>query len=332
MTLKSTTANLFAMLLNPRKEPMPCHSVLPLIYMLLPALLLVTLHTSNATGSTTTPPDSGPAEGAPVLQLWEGEAPGAQGTADADIPTITIYRPEEGKATGAAVVICPGGGYGGLAPHEGKPVAEWLNTLGVTGFVLKYRLGPKYHHPVEMGDVQRALRMVRAKAGEWGLDPKRLGVLGFSAGGHLASTAATHFDDGKPESEDPVERQSCRPDVAILVYPVISMEDGITHQGSRTHLLEEHPSPELIESLSNEKQVTAKTPPCFLVHGADDGAVPVENSILFALACKKNKVPFELHIFEHGPHGFGLAGNDPVLNTWPADAEKWLARHGFLKK
>lgn len=272
------------------------------------------------------PPTSQP------LRLWEDDAPGAKGTTPADIPTLTVYAPSAEKSTGAAVVVCPGGGYGGLADHEGKPIAEWLNTLGVTGIVLKYRLGPKYHHPVEMGDVARAIRTVRSHAGDWGIDPHRVGVLGFSAGGHLASTAATHFDAGDTNAPDPIDRLSSRPDVAVLIYPVITFTEPYTHGGSRHNLLGDNPSPELITLLSNEKQVTAQTPPCFLVHGTDDGAVPAENSLMFALACRKAGVPVELHLYEHGPHGFGLGSTDPVLSAWPGSCAKWLEHRGFLKK
>lgn len=266
-----------------------------------------------------------------TLRLWSGDAPNAAGTEDADIPSITIYSPPAGKANGAAVVVCPGGGYGGLAAHEGKPVAEWLNTQGITGIVLKYRLGPRYHHPVMKNDVGRAIRMVRANAKEWKIDPKRIGVLGFSAGGHLASTAATHFDDGDANASDPVDRVSSRPDAAILIYPVITMTDPFTHAGSRNNLLGNNPSKDLLDLMSNEKQVTSKTPPCFLVHGSDDAVVPVENSLLFSLACRKAGVPVELHVYEHGPHGFGMAANDPILGSWPGLCAKWLDKHGFLK-
>ena len=266
-----------------------------------------------------------------TVRLWTGDVPGAKGTEDADIPTITIYSPAPERANGGAVVVCPGGGYGGLAPHEGKPIAEWLNTLGITGIVLKYRLGPKYHHPVMMNDVGRAIRLVRANAGEWKLDGTRIGVVGFSAGGHLASTAATHFDGGDPNAADPIDRVSSRPDVAILVYPVITMTDPFTHVGSRHNLLGDSPSPALIDLMSNEKQVTEKTPPTFLVHTADDAVVPMENSLLFAMACRKAHVPVEVHVFEHGPHGIGLGGADPVLSAWPGLCARWLEKHNFLK-
>lgn len=277
-----------------------------------------------------TPANVPPTDARTVLRLWKGDAPGAQGTADADIPTLTLFVPDPAKANGAAVVVCPGGGYHGLAAHEGKPVAEWLNTLGVTAFVLKYRLGPKYHHPVEMEDVNRAIRTVRARSAEWKLDPKRIGVLGFSAGGHLASTAVTHFDDGKPDADDPIERASSRPDFGVLIYPVITMTDPFAHHGSRTNLLGDSPSDELIELMSNEKQVTDKTPPCFLVHTATDKVVPFQNSLMFAEAMQKHRIPVELHVFDHGAHGFGLGGKDPILSEWPALCAKWMQSHGWL--
>jgi acetyl esterase/lipase len=289
-------------------------------------LLMTVTSTAWGQGATST----APAETHTVLRLWQGDAPGAQGTSDADVPTLTVFLPDPHKANGAAIVVCPGGGYHALAAHEGKPVAEWLNTLGVTAFVLKYRLGPKYHHPVEMGDVQRAIRTVRARADEWKLDARRIGVLGFSAGGHLASTAVTHFDDGKPDAEDPIERAGCRPDFGVLIYPVITMTGPFTHRGSRTNLLGDSPPDELIELMSSEKQVTDRTPPCFLVHTATDKVVPFQNSLMFAEAMQKHHVPVELHVFDHGAHGFGLGGKDPVLSEWPALCAKWMASHGWL--
>jgi acetyl esterase/lipase len=268
----------------------------------------------------------------PSIRLWEHHAPGAQGSADIDIPTLTPFFPPKGTATGAAFIVCPGGAYMHLAPHEGKPVAEWLNSVGITSFVLKYRLGPKYHHPVELDDVQRAIRLVRSRAAEWSLDPKRIGIIGFSAGGHLASSAATHFDDGDPKALDAIDHSSSRPDLAILIYPVITMYDPYEHHNSRNSLLGNNPDPALVELLSSDRQVSPNTPPCFLVHGADDRTVAVENSLLFAMACHKNKVPFELHVLEHGPHGFGLGGNDPRINIWPSMAARWLQKHGFAKE
>ncbi len=266
-----------------------------------------------------------------AMPLWPSGAPGAMGKEKPDIPTITRFDPPSGKANGASMVVCPGGGYGFLASHEGPDVAEWLNTIGVTAFVLKYRLGPRYHHPAMLGDAQRAIRTVRAKAEEWKLDPHRIGILGFSAGGHLPSSAVTHFDDGAPASDDPIERVSCRPDLGVLVYPVITLTDPFGHKGSRTNLLGPDPSKELIDFLSSEKQVTPKTPPCFLVHTADD-AVPVENSMMFVDALRKAKVPFEIHIYEHGVHGYGLAPNDPILSSWPKRCADWFRTRGFIPK
>ncbi len=268
----------------------------------------------------------------PPLPLWINDAPGAKGTAPEDIPTISLYQPPADTATGAAIVVCPGGGYGRLADHEGHAIAVWLNHLGITAAVLKYRLGPKYHHPAMLNDAARAIRTLRARAREWKLDPARIGIMGFSAGGHLTSTAATHFDDGDPTAADPIERVSSRPDAAILCYPVITLTEPYLHRGSRDNLLGKNPDSALIELLSNEKQVTAKTPPVFLFHTADDSAVPVENSLMFAAACRQNKVPVELHVYESGRHGVGLAQDNPALKSWPDMLANWLRGHGFLTK
>jgi acetyl esterase/lipase len=270
---------------------------------------------------------------APRVELWPKGAPGAVGTEERDKPSITVYLPPAEKATGTAVVVCPGGGYGALAVgHEGKDIADWLNQRGVAAFVLRYRLGPRYHHPAPLQDVQRALRTVRARAGEYHIDPHRLGIWGFSAGGHLASTAITHFDDGKPDADDPVERASCRPDFAVLCYPVITLKSPYAHAGSRRNLLGEKPDSQLLESLCNDTQVTPRTPPTFLFHtNADKGVVP-ENSVLFYLALRKAGVPAELHIFEKGPHGVGLAARDPVLSRWPGLLEAWMKGRGLLDK
>jgi acetyl esterase/lipase len=273
-----------------------------------------------------------PAEEPQELVLWPGGAPGRIGEdPDKDVPTLTVYRPEEGKASGAAVVVCPGGGYGGLAAHEGEPVARWLNEIGVTAFVLKYRLGPRYHHPAMLDDAGRAIRTVRARAAEWGVDPKRIGILGFSAGGHLASTAGTHFDAGDSASDDPIARASSRPDAMILIYPVIALATPYGHKGSLRNLLGDNPDPKLVASLSNESQVTKETPPAFLVHSHEDTVVPPENSLLFVLALRRNGIPCELHMFEKGQHGYGMALADPELKAWPAACEHWLRRRGFVK-
>jgi acetyl esterase/lipase len=264
-----------------------------------------------------------------TILLWPNGAPGAQGTADTDQPSLTIYRASQGKVP-TGVVVCPGGGYVNLAmDHEGKQVAEWLNNLGISAFVLKYRLGPKYHHPVELGDGQRAVRYVRAHASEYGIDPHHIGIWGFSAGGHLASSVGTHFDSGHADSADAIEHESSRPDFMILGYPVITFEEPYLHRGSRKALLGENPDPLLIELLSNERQVTKDTPPTFLFHTSDDPGVPVENSIAFYSALHKAGVPAEMHIYEHGPHGVGLAKNDPALSTWPELLSNWLKVRGM---
>ena len=262
----------------------------------------------------------------PIL-LWPDGAPGATGDKDQDKPTITPFLPDPAIATGAAIVICPGGGYGGLASHEGKDYALWLNEHGVAGFVLKYRLGSAgYRHPIELGDAARAVRLVRARAADWKVDPKRIGIMGSSAGGHLASTLLTHFDAGKPDATDPIEKQSSRPDLGILCYAVISMGEN-THGGSRQNLLGNNPSPELIKLLSNELQVTPQTPPCFVWSTEEDGAVKVENSLEFAAALRRNHVPFDLHVYQKGGHGIGLAGGHP----WTKDCLYWLKVQGFVK-
>lgn len=267
--------------------------------------------------------------------LWPKGAPGALGTADKDVPTLMSYLPDPAKATGAAVVICPGGGYAGLANHEGEDYARFLNENGVAGFVLKYRLGPAgYHHPIMLQDAARAVRTVRARAAEWKLDPMRLGIMGSSAGGHLASTLLTHFDSGKPDSDDPIERQSSRPDAGILCYAVISMGE-FTHKGSRHNLLGSEPSPDSIQLLSNELQVTKETPPCFIWHTWEDQAVPVENSLQFAAALRKAGVRFDLHIYEKGPHGLGLGTRNwdaANRHPWTADLAFWLKARGFSTK
>ena len=269
-----------------------------------------------------------------VELLWPNGAPGAKGDAEGDKPTISIYLPEQGKATGAAIVVCPGGGYGHLAvDHEGRQVGEWLNSLGVTAFVLKYRHSANgYRHPVPLQDAQRAIRTVRARAAEWKLDSSRIGIFGFSAGGHLASTTGTHFDPGKTDADDAIERVSSRPDLMVLVYPVISFTTEYTHKGSRKNLLGENPDEKLVQSLSNDTQVSPDTPPTFLMHTSADTAVPPENSVLFYLALRKSKVPAEMHIYETGQHGVGLAQKDPVLSSWPARCADWLRLRGFLER
>lgn len=271
--------------------------------------------------------------GKPVPQpLWPGEAPGAVGKAPQDIPSVTVYLPPADKNTGAAVVICPGGGYGFLAmDHEGHQIARWLNSFGVAGIILQYRIAPRYRHPAPLQDAQRALRYTRAQAEAWKIDPKRVGILGFSAGGHLASTAGTHFDSGDADSKDPVDRQSCRPDFLVLCYPVITFKGPFAHIGSRNNLLGKDASDELVENLCNDKQVTPKTPPTFLVHTTEDTGVPPENSILFYQALQKNKVPAELHIYDKGRHGLGLGPKDLPFSSWPERCQEWMRTQGVLR-
>ena len=272
-----------------------------------------------------------PAPEHPVVLLWPQGAPGAVGADDADRPALTLYSLPKGQKARSAVVVCPGGGYSVLAmDHEGRQVAEWLNSLGVDAYILKYRFAPRYHHPAMIEDAQRALRYVRANAQQWGIAPDHIGIWGFSAGGHLASTAATHFDPGNPSSPDPIERVSSRPDFAILAYPVITCTEWFRHQGSCKNLLGDNPDPKLAEFLSNEKQVTAQTPPTFLFHTNDDEGVPAENSVAFYMALRKAGVPAELHIYQHGRHGVGLAQKDPVLSSWPQRLADWLRLRGYL--
>lgn len=266
-----------------------------------------------------------------TVLLWRHGAPDALGSGDADRPTLTIYLPDHPSPARAGVVICPGGGYQMLAmSYEGEDVAKWLNSLGVAGFVLKYRLGPRYHHPVEMEDGLRAVRLVRYHAAEYGIRPDHLGIWGFSAGGHLASTVGTHFDSGNAKAADPIERVSSRPDFMILAYSVITMREPFVHLGSRRNLLGNHPSKELIDNLSNELHVTPQTPPTFLFQTDSDPVVPVENSVRFYQALHKNHVPAEIHIFERGPHGVGLGQKYPELSTWPTLVANWLRLNGLL--
>lgn len=271
-----------------------------------------------------------PADTSTVV-LWPDGAPGAL-EGQAPFPSsIKPYLPPKGKATGAAVVVCPGGGYATLAmDHEGEQVAEWLNSLGVAAFVLRYRHGEHARQPGPLQDAQRAIRLVRARADAWGIDPERVGILGFSAGGHLASTAGTHFDEGFPTAADAADRQSSRPDFMVLVYPVISMTQDFTHEGSKRNLLGESPDSELERRYSTEQQVSEETPPTFLVHTTSDEAVPVENSLAFYQELREEGVPAEMHVFAEGPHGFGLGPDDPALSMWPKLCEVWMRREGFL--
>ena len=260
----------------------------------------------------------------PAFPLWSGGAPGAQGSEEKDIPTLTPWIAK--NPNGKAIIVCPGGGYGALAvDHEGKQIAQWLNSQGISAFVLRYRLGPKYRHPAMIHDAQRALRTVRFRAAGYQVNPAKIGIMGFSAGGHLSATAATHFDAGNAAGADPIDRVGSRPDFAVLAYPVITLTDEpYVHKGSRRNLLGDNPDAKLVDNLSNERAVTRDTPPCFLFHTDADSAVPPENSVLFYLALRKHGVPAELHIYEKGPHGVGLAWSDIALSSWPARLADWL--------
>ena len=264
--------------------------------------------------------------------LWPNGTPGAKGDLPRDIPTLTPFLAPAGNNSGSAIVICPGGGYGGLASHEGATYAQFLQQQGINGFVLKYRLGSAgYRHPIMLGDAARALRTVRANAKQWKIDPDKIGIMGSSAGGHLASTLLTHFDAGNPQASDPIDRISSRPSLGVLCYPVITLGE-FTHRGSKRNLLGDKPAAELVELLSNEKQVTGNTPPTFLWHTVQDKAVPVENSLQFATALRKAGVPFALHVYQKGRHGIGLADKPPFKNIhpWAKDLVFWLKAQGFI--
>jgi acetyl esterase/lipase len=269
-------------------------------------------------------------------RLWPNEPPKAVKEDIDNPPTLTIYR--AAKPNGTAVVVCPGGGYSMLAVgHEGKEIAEWLNGRGVTAAILEYRHRQRGKRPgplmdAPLLDAQRAIRTVRSRAKDLGVDPHKIGIWGFSAGGHLASTAATHFDNGRLESSDGIETFSCRPDFAILAYPVITFTKPSMHKGSRDNLLGANPPAKLVEEYSNELRVTKNTPPIFLFHTEEDKGVPPENSRLFAAACKEHGVPVELVIVAKGRHGVGLASkeSDPELKKWPEKLEAWMKSRGLL--
>jgi acetyl esterase/lipase len=266
-----------------------------------------------------------------TMLLWPSGAPGALGEEDVDKPTLTVFLPLAPNPTGTGVVVAPGGGYTHLAVEkEGFAFARWLNERGVAAFVLQYRLGPKYHHPVELEDAQRAIRMVRAHAAEWGVVTDHVGMWGSSAGGHLAATAGTKFDAGKADASDVVEQQGSRPDFLILSYPVITFHEPDLHRGSLKYLLGNTPDPNLVDSLSSETQVTKDTPPTFLFATTDDKTVPVVNSVMFYSALVKAGVPVEMHLFQHGSHGAGLAPENPQLRVWPDLLAKWMREGGYM--
>lgn len=270
----------------------------------------------------------------PRVSLWPQGAPFAKGDANTDQPFADVYLPDKTLRNGAAVVVCPGGGYGGLAlDHEGHQIGQFYNSFGVTAFVLHYRLGSHdYHFPTQLADVQRALRLVRSQAGKYHIDPKRIGVMGFSAGGHLASMAATKFDEKAYPASDAADQVSARPDFAVLCYPVITMDPEFTHKGSRDNLLGPDASddPDAIDHVSSELNISGQTPPTFLFHTNEDTAVPAENSIRFYLGLRQHQVPAELHLYQKGPHGVGLQAGDPILGTWGGHLKDWLRSNGFL--
>lgn len=267
---------------------------------------------------------------AETLPLWPDGAPGALGSEEKDVPTLTAYLPAEGKSNGASFLVLPGGGYGALANHEGEAYARWLASHGIAAYVLKYRLGSSgYRHPVMIGDAARALRTLRTWARRDGRDPARIGIIGSSAGGHLASTLLVQHDGGQPDAADPIERESSRPDLGVLCYPVIT-SGGHAHRGSFNNLLGENPPAELLQQLSTELHVTGETPPTFLWHTSGDRAVPVQNSLLFASALAKAGVPFELHVYEKGGHGMGLPGPGKPAPPWDAELLRWLKARGLL--
>ena len=267
---------------------------------------------------------------AETFPLWPNGAPGALGSEDKDIPSLTAYLPTEGTSTDASFLVLPGGGYGALAGHEGEGYAKWLAAQGIAAYVLKYRLGSSgYRHPVMLQDAARALRTIRAWARRDRRDPARIGIIGSSAGGHLASTLLVRHDGGQRDAADPVERESSRPDLGVLCYPVISSGEH-AHRGSFNKLLGENAPAELLQEVSSELHVTKETPPAFLWHTTADQAVPVENSLLFASALARAEVPFELHVYEKGGHGLGLPAAGKSAPPWDAELLRWLKARGFL--
>jgi acetyl esterase/lipase len=284
--------------------------------------------------SLATPASSQAIEPTEKLLLWKDGAPGAIGTEDKDKPMAMVYLPKADSAKPRPVlVICPGGGYGGLAiDHEGYQIAEWANSMGMVAVICEYRhRGKGYGHPSPLVDAQRAIRLTRANAAKWNIDPKRVGIIGFSAGGHLVSTVLTHFDSGDSAANDPIAKESSRPDFGILCYAVIGFDKPYTHRGSQQNLLGKEADSKLVESLSNESQVTKDTPPTFVWHTFEDTVVPPENGLQFYLAMIRNGVPGELHIYEKGAHGVGLGRNVPVTSTWSDLCQRWLKVRGFVE-
>jgi acetyl esterase/lipase len=295
------------------------------------ATLFLLLTSALFTTAATTAPTAIPASGE-LLRLWQDRAPRSTGDKDADIPTLTAFLADPAKANGCAVIVCPGGGYSKLMmDYEGTDVAKWLNDHGISAFVLKYRVKP-YGQPMPMLDGQRAVRLVRYNSKAWGINWKHIGMMGFSAGGHVAATVGTHWDPYIPGATDPINGQSCRPDFMLLVYPLITMKDKMTHPDSRRNLLGDHPPQKLVDFYSDETQVTDDTPPAFIVASKTDQIVPVKNSELFYHALQSHKIPSEFLELETGKHGFGLAKNDPKVGIWTDRCLAWLDKQGFLQK
>jgi acetyl esterase/lipase len=270
-------------------------------------------------------------EGVPLRQPGAPEEHVEDGRVyNVNVPTLTKFTPPPGTANGLAAIVCPGGGYARLAvDKEGSEMQRWLNGVGVTVFILKYRVAP-YQHPAPLLDVLRAVRLVRAHAAEWGVDPHRIGVFGSSAGGHLAASAATLYNAPEGRTGAALDKVSARPDFIVLTYPVISMRPPFAHGGSRTNLIGAHPSEELINGLSVERHVTSETPPVFIAHTQEDQSVPVENSLLFYQSLRAAGVPVEMHLYEKGPHGFGLRAGLGPTSEWPRRCEEWMRFHGWL--
>ena len=310
-----------------------------LLCLLLCLLLVVVVPASGRAADASAPPASPPAAAeaaAETIRLWPGDAPGALGTADHDIPVVAWWPAPAGTKPAAAMVVCPGGGYGGLADHEGSDYAKWLNSQGISAFVLRYRLGSKgYRHPIMLGDVSRAMRLVRAEHGRLGIDPERVGVMGSSAGGHLAVTLLTHGDDGDPAAADAIDRQPSRASLGVLCYPVVSMLPPNTHGGSKQNLLGDSPSEELERDLSGELAVSDTTPPVFVWHTVEDTVVKLAGVLELAAALDRHGRPFELHVYEKGRHGIGLGFrpydgfNSERLHPWTVECRRWMAERGF---
>ncbi|MDD1762917.1 MAG: alpha/beta hydrolase, partial [Methanothrix sp.] len=267
----------------------------------------------------------------PTELLWPNGTPGARGDTDEDRPALTVCLPPAHTRTGVGIIVMPGGGYSKLAlGHEAVEVAEWLNAAGIAAFLLRYRLGPRYLYPAPLDDARRAIRLIRSRAHEWGLDPNRIGGMGFSAGAHLLSLTGVHIEKGKLLTRDPVERASSRPDFMILAYPLIVLNQPNMHRGTMKNLFGPKPERKLLDFLSTHLHVTAKTPPTFLFHITEDHTTSAMNSILFYQALYKAGVPCELHIYEQGKHGGGLYKDNPALRTWPDHCLHWLRARGIL--